>query len=135
MDENHFEEKEFYVDPPNLPDNMPDEIVVKVWAKWDKDNRKERAKHKRQHTLSQKKEVGLYENGVSLIKKDGIWKQVPIGSGISGMGEDDYMIISIQQPKQGRYYRARGKRGKNRVSNKKKNTTKTQQILNKERKK
>ena len=117
--ENSFIEKDFYIDPPDLPDDATDEEKLIAWKKWQKDNTKERAKHKRRWTLSQEHHESPYLETYSLIKLNGVWKQVggPLALD-GGADEGSAHLILYTKPQQNKHFQARGKRGK---SNKQKN--------------
>jgi len=105
-----FLEKDFYIDPPNLPKDATDKEVEEAWKNWDKQNSKLRANDKRRWTISQQPgEMYNPDTANILVKINGVWKQS--SHGIEGT-EEAYSIVAIEKAKQDKHYKARGNRGK-----------------------
>lgn len=105
---NSFKEKMFYIEPPTLSDEVSKDEVLEAWMKWQKENAKARANHKRQHTMAQDHGEIVLKARPSLIKQDGVWKQSSPMC-VSGT-EESYVLDLIEPATQDKYINIRGKR-------------------------
>lgn len=107
-----FIEKDFYVQPPELPDTADEEEIREAWATWIMENAKERAKHKREWTKSQKPEdLPNFDKANTMVKIGGVWKQRPAMTGYVGSAELGTLeTVCFELSKQDRHFQPRGKR-------------------------
>lgn len=133
-----FVEKDFYVEPPKLPDTATEAEIKEAWANWITANARERAKHKRQWTRAQKPgDLPDFNKANTMVKVHGVWKQRQGMVGLVGdAGLTTLETVLTELAKQDRYYQARGKRAertgnKHKTERKKNNDIKRQFVLNK----
>lgn len=135
-----FVEKEFYTEPPDLPEDASDDEIRSAWAEWIKKESKARANHKRQFTKAQKAEP-LPDMGNSglMIKQGGVWRQRPTMTAYVGSAELGTLeSVVFELAKQDRHHQARGVAGGQRRSGRRrksqsKREAKRQRILNSKR--
>ena len=139
MEDKTFIEKEFYAEPPDLPDTATEEEISLAWEKWIKENDKGRANHKRAWTKAQKPgRMPNFDTGDTMVKVQGVWRQ---RSGMIGFVGDAELrtleTVLVQKAEQDRHFQARGKRAirkgnrhKDRRNDYDKKELKRQSILN-----
>lgn len=112
MESRIFIEKDFYIDPPELPDTASEEEIRTAWAEWIKKNSLERAKHKRAWTKSQKQgSLPDFDKANTMMKINGVWKQRPGMTAYVGSAELGTLeTVMFELSKQDRHFQARGKR-------------------------
>jgi hypothetical protein len=135
-----FVERDFYVEPPKLPDTATEVEIKTAWANWITANARERAKHKRQWTKSQKPgNLPDFNRANTMVKVQGVWKQQHGMVGLIGdVGLRTLETVLIELAKQDKYYQARGKRAgksgnKRKISRQKRKELKRQSILSREK--
>ena len=133
-----FVEKDFYVEPPKLPDTATEAEIKKAWANWITANARERAKHKRRWTRAQKPgDLPDFNKANTMVKIQGVWKQRQGMVGLVGdVGLRTLETVLTELAKQDKYYQARGKRAerngnKHRNGRRNKKEIKRQLVLNK----
>jgi hypothetical protein len=135
-----FVEKDFYVEPPRLPDTATEAEIKEAWANWITANASERAKHKRQWTKAQKPgNLPDFNRANTMVKVQGVWKQQPGMVGLVGdVGLRTLETVLTESAKQDKHHQARGKKAgragnKHKVSRQKRKEQKRQLILAKKK--
>jgi hypothetical protein len=107
-----FVEKDFYVEPPVLPDTATEAEIKEAWANWITANARERANHKRQWTKSQKPgSLPDFNRASTMAKINGVWKQQQGMVGLVGdVGLRTLEVVLTEQAEQDKHYQARGKK-------------------------
>ena len=132
-------EKDIYVDPPVLPDNIPEEVKLAIWKEWQKEEARRRKAHKISFTKTLKTKTPDFAYQTTLYKHGGVYRQRIGLIGLDGEEDNLEQVIAIPAT-QDRHFQARGSRGGHKSQNKKRKrrknkNIKTQKILNQGRKK
>lgn len=114
-----FVEKDFYIQPPELPDTANDEEIREAWSTWIMKNAKERAVHKREWTKAQKPgSLPDFDKANTMVKVGGVWKQRLGMTGYIGSAELGTLeTVLVELSKQDRHFQPRGKRAGHKGNN------------------
>lgn len=115
-------EKDIYVEPPDLTDDISDEEKVAIWKEWQKEDDKKRRAHRLAFNKKLKKSAPDV-SGVTLYKSGGVYKQKNAASAVEGDSENLENILAIPAT-QDRHFQPRGHRSGKKNSSRKYNREK-----------
>ena len=99
-------EKDIYVEPPDLPSNIPEKEKLTAWMEWQKEDDKKRRAHRLAFNRQLKKSSPDFK-GVAVFKSGGVYKQKNAGIALDGNEGNLENILAIPAI-QDRYFQTRG---------------------------
>jgi len=80
-----FVERDFYIDPPEIPEGASEEETIKIWDRWYELDAAEKEKHKqRWYKLQKLGNLPNFDRAFPMVKMNGIWYQRPSMNGLVG---------------------------------------------------